>query len=124
MNEAPIPYKLAEPLERDIQAAIVHALSQAAVRVLQHRVWPCHKCGAKPSKLTGLGEFAADILCIVPPYGRACFIEVKRPSTRKAKRDEHQREWAKYIRQYGGIAGVATSVDEAFALVDLARRLP
>ncbi len=113
-----------EPLERGIQIQIVTALTAAGIRVLQHRIFPCHACGQRPTKQTGLGEFAADVLCVVPPYGRACFVEVKRPSTRNAKRDAEQREWAKWIRHYGGVAGVATNVDEAFALVALARRLP
>jgi hypothetical protein len=113
-----------EPREKGIQIQIVTALSQAGIRVLQHRIFPCYSCGVRPTAQTGLGEFAADILCIVPPYGRACFIEVKRPKTRNAKRDAGQREWAKWIRHYGGVAGVATDADEAFELIALARRLP
>ena len=112
------------PSERGIQLQIVTALSAAGVRVLQHRIYPCHRCGQRPSPQTGLGAHAADLLCIVPPYGRACFIEVKRPKTRNAKRDALQREWARWIRKFGGVAGVATSVDEAMALVEQARRLP
>lgn len=113
-----------EPLERGIQIQIVTALSAAGIRVLQHRIFPCVQCGRRPPKHAGLGRYAADVLCIVPPYGRACFIEIKRPKTRNAKRDAQQREWAKWIRHYGGVAGVATSIDEAFALVAMARRLP
>lgn len=110
--------------EKGIQLQIVTALEAAAVRVLQHRIFPCHTCGQRPTKETGLGEFAADILCVVPPYGRACFIEVKRPGFENRKRDEGQRKWADWIRRYGGVAGIATNVDQAFALIDLARRMP
>lgn len=113
-----------EPLERANQIRIVAALSVAGVRILQHRVFPCWKCSARPMKDTGLGRFVSDILCIVPPYGRACFIEVKREKTRNAKRDANQREWAKWIRHYGGVAGTATNEDEALALVALARVAP
>lgn len=113
-----------EPREKGIQIQIVAALSAAGVRVLQHRIFPCVECGRRPPTHAGLGRYASDILCIVPPYGRACFIEVKRPSARNAKRDAIQREWAKWIRHYGGVAGIATNVEEAMALVEEARRLP
>lgn len=112
------------PLERGIQIQIVTALSAAGIRVLQHRIFPCVQCGRRPPKHAGLGRYTADVLCIVPPYGRACFIEIKRPKTKNAKRDAEQREWAKWIRHYGGVAGVATNIDEAFALVQIARSLP
>lgn len=111
-------------LEKGIQIQIVTALEAAAIRVLQHRIFPCYACGARPTKETGLGEFAADVLCVVPPYGRACFIEIKRPGNENAARDEGQRQWAKWIRRYNGVAGIATNVDQAFALIELARHLP
>lgn len=113
-----------EPKEKGIQLQIVASLASNGVRVLQHRIFPCVRCGQKPPKHAGLGEFAADVLCVVPPYGRTCFIEVKRPTNRNAKRDENQRQWAKWIRRYGGVAGVATCIEEAMALVAEARRLP
>lgn len=113
-----------EPLEKGIQIRIVTALSAAGVRVLQHRIFPCVACGRIPPTHAGLGRYAADVLCIVPPYGRACFIEIKRPRNRNAKRDANQREWAKWIRRYGGVAGTATNEEEALVLVEFARGLP
>lgn len=113
-----------DPKERGIQIQIVTALGAAGIRVMPHTVVPCYRCGAKPNPKTGLGVHAADLICVVPPYGRFCAIEVKRPKTRAAKRDENQRRWAHWIRHYGGVAGVATNVDEAFELIALARRLP
>jgi hypothetical protein len=114
-----------EPLEKEIQIRIVTTLSAlGGVRVMQHRIFPCHRCGALPAKHTGLGEYAADILCIVQPHGRACFVEVKRPSKRNAKRDANQRAWAEWIRKFGGVAGIATNEAEAVALVEQARVLP
>lgn len=113
-----------EPLEKGIQLQILTALSAAGIRVLPHRIYPCPSCGTRPPPSAGLGKFCADVICVVPPYGRFCAIEVKRPSTRNAKRDAGQREWAKWIRHYGGVAGVATNIDEAFDLIAMARRLP
>ena len=114
-----------EPLEKEIQPRIREVVASLPdVRVFEHNVFPCWDCGKRPSKDTGLGEHAADLLVIVGPYGRACFIEVKRPSNRNAKRDAPQREWAKFVRRVGGVAGVATNEAEAIALVAEARGLP
>lgn len=113
-----------EQLERDIETEIRVALNQANLMVMKHRIELCPHCGGKPKTGQGLGLGCADLICVVPPYGRFLAIEVKRPKTRCAKRDEHQRQWMTVVRQYGGVAGVATNVDEAFGLLDLARRLP
>ncbi len=112
------------PGERGTQLQIRTALSSAGIRVLPHSIFPCHACGVKPRKEAGLGRACADLICVVPPYGRFCAIEVKTEKTKDRKRDKHQREWAKWIRYYGGVAGVATTVEEAFALVAMARKLP
>lgn len=108
--------------EKAIEIQIRKALTCAGIRVMKHDVQLCWSCRKKPRKTTGLGAHAADLICIVPPYGRFLAIEVKRPSNRNAKRDTPQRLWAKWTRFYGGIAGVATSVEEAFVLVNEARR--
>lgn len=49
--------------------------------------------------------------------GRHIAIEVKRPQTRNALRPD-QRVYLDQVREAGGIAGVATCVEEAFALVE------
>lgn len=107
-----------EPLEKGIEIQIRVALDGlGSVMCMKHAV-------DNRNLRTGLGLGVADLICIVGPYGRFCAIEVKRPSTRNAKRDELQRRWMKRVRECGGIAGVATCVAEALALVALARRLP
>jgi len=49
--------------------------------------------------------------------GRVIAIEVKRPATRNALTDE-QRQYLEQVRAAGGLAGVATSVEEAVAIVE------
>lgn len=111
-----------EPLERAIELRIRVALNAAGALCWKHTVETCHGCGQRPTARTGLGLGCADLICIVPPFGRFLAIEVKRPSTRNAKRDEHQRRWMAVVRRHGGVAGVATSEAEAMALLEEARR--
>ena len=49
--------------------------------------------------------------------GKVIAIEVKRPSTRNNLTDE-QRAYLERVKRSGGLAGVATSVEEAFAIVE------
>jgi hypothetical protein len=111
-----------EPLEREIEWRIRVVLTTAGVLVLKHSVEICHTCGTRPRPHTGLGKGTADLFCIVPPMGRVLFIEVKRASTRNAKRDELQRKRAACVRRHGGVSGVATCEAEALALLEEARR--
>lgn len=111
-------------LESVIETEIREHLNRAHVRVMKHEILPCWNCRAKPRPTTGLGTHASDLHLVVPPYGRYVAMEVKRPETRNAKRDEMQREWMKWIRYHNGVAGVVTNVDEAFSLIEIARRLP
>lgn len=111
-----------EPLEREIEIRIMTTLAAAGVLTMKHTVAACYRCRAKPGARTGLGLGCADLICVVPPFGRFLAIEVKRPSTRNAKRDEHQRKWMGIVRRKGGIAGVATSEAEALALLAEARK--
>lgn len=112
------------PLERKIEEGIRIAVSSAGILCWKHRIESCPHCGGRPKRGQGLGLGCADLICVVPPFGRFLAIEVKRPSTRNAKRDEHQRQWMGVVRRHGGIAGVATNVEEAMALVELARQRP
>lgn len=111
-----------EPLEREIEIRIRVAICAAGVLCWKHTVETCVCCGQRPTQRTGLGIGCADLICIVPPFGRFLAIEVKRPSTRNAKRDEHQRKWMGIVRRHGGVAGVATNELEALELLASARR--
>lgn len=110
-----------EPLERAIEIRIRVAICAAGVLCWKHTVETCVRCGQRPTSRTGLGVGCADLICVVPPYGRFLAIEVKRPKTRNAKRDSHQRKWMAMVRRYGGVAGVATCEAEALALLVEAR---
>lgn len=111
-----------EPFEKEIETSIRVAIAAQGVLILKHSVEACHACGVRPRPHTGLGKGTADLFCIVAPFGRVLFIEVKRPSTRNRKRDELQRKRAACVRRHGGVSGVATSVEEALELLAEARR--
>ncbi len=106
-----------EPREKGIEIEIRVALATAGVMCMKHHV------DFRAAFGRGLGRGVADLICVVPPYGRFLAIEVKRPSTR-GKLSKVQERWISVVRRFGGVAGVATSVDEAMALVEQARRLP
>jgi hypothetical protein len=106
-----------EMSEKAIEIQIRTALAAAHVFVQKHNIDRRSPFGS------GLGIGVADLICVVPPYGRFLGIEVKRPSTRDHLSEDQQR-FAATIRRFGGVCGVATSVDEAFELVEKARRLP
>lgn len=67
----------------------------------------------------GLEVGSADLVCIVAPHGRWLCIETKRP--KNSKTAEAQTKWLEKMRTYGAVAGVCKTVEEALALVELAR---
>lgn len=105
--------------EREIETEVRVALSKAHLQVWKHRIELCPACGARPKRGQGLGLGAADLICIVPPHGRFTAIEMK---NEKGRTSDEQDRWLEQVRKYGGVAGVARSVEEAFQLVDLARK--
>jgi hypothetical protein len=117
-------------LEKGIEIRIRVALSTAGVLVMKHHVdnrgqKPCVKCGHKDPQRgarTGLGLGVSDLICVVPPHGRFLGIEVKRPGYSPSDVREDQKRWLNVVRRFGGITGIATSEEEALALVELARR--
>lgn len=106
------------PREKAIEIQIRVALAAAGVMVMKHHV------DNRDHARTGLGIGVADLICIVPPFGRLLAIEVKRPGYSPSDVKDHQRKWLAIVKRYGAIAGVASSVDEALALLDLARQSP
>ncbi len=107
------PPKPKAELESSIKARIRAALIEAGCLCWVHNV-------DNRNLHTGLGIGTADIICVVPPHGRFLGIETKRPN-RKATED--QLRWLAVVRQFGGVTGIATNVDEALALVQQARQL-
>lgn len=106
-------------LEKDIETEIRVALSKAHLQCWKNRIEACWQCRAKPKKTDGLGLGSSDLICIVPPTGRLLAIECK---SERGRTTEEQDRWLEQVRKYGGVAGVARSVEEAFALVELARK--
>lgn len=109
-------------LERSVEIRIRIALSTYGCLVWKHTVEPCWQCGKKPTKRTGLGEGATDLLVLCKRTGRAIFIEVKRPGYSPSDVRPMQRVFLATTRRFGGISGIATCEAEALALVDEARR--
>lgn len=110
--------------ERAVEVQVRVALAAAGVMVMKHTVETCHNCGSKPGKRQGLGIGCSDLICVVPPHGRFLGIEMKRPGYRPSDVKEHQHRWLAVVRRFGGVTGVAASVEEAMALVEEARRVP
>ena len=100
--------------EKGIEIRIRVALASAGVLVWKHHV-------DNRRMLTGLGLGTSDLICVVPPLGRFLGIEVKRPGYSPSDVRPDQTIWLAMVRRFGGITGVATSVEEAMALVALAR---
>lgn len=105
--------KVKPPLESAVKAKIRAAVIAEGVLCWVHNV-------DNRNLSTGLGLGTADLICVVPPYGRFLGIEIKRPS-RAAKPSPAQEKWLAVVRKFGGVSGVAKNVDEALALVREAR---
>ncbi len=74
----------------------------------------------------GLARYSADLIGVVAPYGRFLSIETKRADHRTdSRRSRGQADWARMVRDMGGVAGEDVQNEEqAMALVEEARRLP
>jgi hypothetical protein len=110
---------IATPNEREkgIEIRIRVALAAAGVLVWKHHV-------DNRSGRTGIAIGASDLICVVPPFGRFLGIEVKRPGYSPSRVRTAQTRWLAVVARFGGVSGIATSVEEAMALVELARRIP
>lgn len=108
--------------ERSAEIRTRVALVAAGVLVMKHTVEACHQCGRRPSERAGLGKGTTDLFCIVPPMGRALFIEMKKPGYSPSDVRPDQHCFMGVVRRFGAISGIATSPEEALALLGLARR--
>lgn len=84
--------------------------SQAVTVLKQARLIKC-----------GLAVGSSDLIGIVGPYGRFLAIECK---AEKGRTREEQTAWIEIIRNFGGVAGYARSVEDAMTLVEEARVTP
>lgn len=88
--------------------------------VKKHSVQACSSCGALPSQSQGLGKGAADLIAIID--GRFLAIEMKRPGYSASDVSMEQRRFLAEVRKHGGVSGVVSSIDEADALLEEARK--
>lgn len=100
------------PLEKAVVNKIRDALKAAGVKWIM-------KTHGSPYQQSGV----PDLLCVAPGTGRLVGIEVKRPHG-TWKVTELQKKQIELIREAGGVAGVATSVEEALSLLAEAQRPP
>lgn len=107
--------------EKGIELRIRVALATAGCIVWKHTVEACHACGVKPTKRTGLGEGATDLLALDKQTKRTIYIEVKRPGYSPSDIRPAQRERIAVLRRFGFIAGVASSEEQALDLLAEAR---
>lgn len=108
-------FKMKPPLESEIQKSILDYL-----KIRYHDcVWR-NMVGAariqQPNGKTNFVQFGkvgmSDIMGVIPPGGRFLAIEVKRPG---GKPTQAQEEFLSMVKAAGGIAFVATSLDDVLA---------
>lgn len=117
----PVDGRPVEPLEKDIQKAIIEALE------LRHDVVFVGRFNRGQAVATnGYGKVRYTPFNSVPGFpdihgllvgGRAFYIECKRPPPNYEKPKPDQQQFLDAARIGGACAGVATSVEEAMALL-------
>ena len=107
--------------ERDIQRQILDGLAvhPLVARIERINVMAGRLYGkdGKPSRFMRSCKAGRVDLDGFDVNGKVIAIEVKRPSTRNKLTDE-QRAYLEQVKRSGGLAGVATCVEEAFAIVE------
>lgn len=110
-----------DPLERDIQRVILEALRlhPAVAHIARTNTGAGRFMGkdGKAGRFVRFGFQGQSDLTGVAKDGRVIAIEVKRPKTRNNLSLE-QRAYLDQVREAGGYAGVATCVEDAFAIVE------
>ena len=112
-------------MEHDIQNRIRAAVSQtcAIFRTNSGDFWQGDLVYSKEYKQTvlinlrkidGLPKGFSDLCGVRKSDGRAVFIEVK---TKRGRASEKQKQFLSKMREYGAIAGVARSEEEAIKLI-------
>lgn len=112
---------IARVRQHESEAALMHRI-MIAVSTSGALVWRNHVGRGRHASgnyvAMGLGKGSADIIGLVPPHGRWIAIEVK---TKAGIVSPDQQRWLELVRRWGGVTGVARSVEDALALVEEAR---
>lgn len=103
--------------EASLKLRVTVALATAGALVFRNNVGAIKK-GARWI-VYGLGKGSADLVCMVPPYGRWLCVELKRQKYGLISED--QKKWIDTVRRYGAVAGVVRSPEEALELLAQAR---
>ncbi len=117
---------MANKLEAEISNAISLVTgSREDVRIYRNNVGALQDRNGRLVKY-GLFPGSGDRIGLVAPFGRFLSIEVKPPgykppNARERERFESQKNWARIIRRFGGVAGIVDNPEDAVALVELAR---
>jgi hypothetical protein len=110
----------AEPLEKDIQRVILSALrlhpKVARIERTNTGAGKFQGKNGKAGRFIRFGFPGQPDLTGIANDGRVIAIEIKRPSTRHNVSTE-QRAYLDQVSAAGGYAGVATCVEEAFAIL-------
>ena len=111
----------AGPLEKDIQKIILEALKLhpmvadiERINIMAGKI--LRKDGTAGRFIRSMKRGHADLEGLAKD-GRKIAIEVKRPQTRNNVSDE-QRDYLDMVKSNGGYAGIATSVQDAFQIMD------
>jgi len=109
-----------KPLEKDVQAAIIEAFwfkyrielvpTDAGGKGFRGKGGSVHGHSGIPSGFP-------DLVGVIPPMGRAIYIEVKRPGSKVAIQGK-QDGWLQKLWDAGAVAFWADSVDMAFRLYE------
>lgn len=115
-----LPTRITAPTESTIQSEI-----RRVVGALPYvRLWRNNTGQIKDSRgvpvTFGLCKGSSDLIGIVAPHGRLLAIECKSPDGQVRP---EQVMFIELVRKFGGVAGVARSVDEALELVKEARTM-
>lgn len=73
--------------------------------------------GSPNPRIRGVKKGTADLIVLLPPTGRAAYLEAKRPGAKPRNDQSHQAEWANMVRSKGARYSVFTSVGEGVALI-------
>lgn len=112
--------------EKDIERAILQWLNMMP----NIFAWKNHTTGiydTKKQTFRPLQNFAfrgiSDIIGVISPTGRLIAIEVKTPETYKiylkqnTRRATEQKAFLETVKKYGGVAGIATCIEDAQEII-------
>lgn len=118
------PKKPKPPLEKDVQKAIIEAFwLKYRIELVPTDAGGKGFRGQNGAKGTsGIPSGFPDLVGVVPPHGKAVYIEVKRPGE-KVKEGGNQAAWLQKLFNAGAIALWASSVDSAILEYEIQRRI-